>query len=493
MKLSPRLKAVWANCVGLQVAYPLCYFRPSTLPELIDIIKTAEAKQYKVKAVGSGHSFSDVALTRDYLVDTHALNKPLPLHHLTLKPTVDSGSLYLTECGIIIKQLNKDLDQQNKALYNMGAYAGQTIIGAISTGTHGSGITLGPLASFVEAIIMVGEKGEVFHIERSEGISNAAINLGTIPVKFIQDDDVFLSSVISIGCLGVVYAVVLRVCDAYSLKEVRTFSTWEKIRSELIKGDVLRDNRHYEVIINAYKVGRATEQRCMVTRRNFYPSGTDVSWFRMHRALGYTLAGWLIPAFVLDAIFRFLFNTFPRWIPALIQMSIKSLRDACYIEKSFKVLDLGAANNLSGYCMEIAFKKEVYLDVVEAIFELTKKMADDGRQYITSPFALRFVKASDHYLAMQYDDTGADEFVCMIEFPILNGTIGGVEMLARLEQEMYKFGGRPHWGQYNHVGIGDETLDRIYPRFKDWLNVYSRFCPNGTFQNDFTERCRIVS
>jgi len=195
----------------------------------------------------------------------------------------------------------------------------------------------------------------------------------------------------------------------------------------------------------------------------------------------------------MDAVLRFFFNNFPKSTPAIVQISLKTLRDACYIDKSFKVLDLGKANNISAYSMEIAFPATTYLAAVEAVFAVVKKIAKDGEQYITSPFSLRFVKTSDHYLSMQYEDGTKGGFVCMIEFPILNGTIGGEEMLARIEEDMYKFGGIPHWGQLNHVGIGDETLEKLYPKFSTWMKIYREFCPNGTFQNDFTERCRIVS
>jgi len=491
MSSLPKLKKVWRNCVNLQIAHPLCYFKPTTLHEVIDIIHKAEASHYKVKAVGSGHSFSDIALTRDYLIDTHGLNKRLPLSLLTLKESADKKKLFLTECGILIHQLNADLDAEGKALPNMGAYTGQTIIGAISTSTHGSGTGLGPLASLVEAFVLVGENGEVFHVERSNGISTEAINLGDVPVKLIQDDEIFLSGVISLGCLGVIYAVVLKVCDSYLLREERTFSTWSKIKPELENGDILKKYRHVEVLVDPYDVGHTGEHSCLLTKRFICPPDTSTSWFRAHRALPYTIIGWFIPDFVMNAVLRFFFNTFPKLTPAILQMSLKTLRDACYIDKSFKVLDLGKANNISAYSMEIAFSSSVYLDAVEALFEVIGRIARDGEQYITSPFSLRFVKTSDHYLSMQYGED-EDDFVCMIEFPVLNGTIGGEEILARIEQEMYKFGGIPHWGQFNNVGIGSQTLARLYPKFPNWINVYRRFCPKGTFQNDFTERCRIV-
>jgi hypothetical protein len=391
----------------------------------------------------------------------------------------------------LIHELNAALDAENKALPNMGGYTGQTIIGAISTSTHGSGISLGPLASLVEAIILVGENGEVSQIERTAGISSAPIEINDLPVKLIQDDDYFLSAVISIGCLGVVYAVVFNVCDSYLLREERTFRTWDEVKPKLAQGDILRENRHLEVLINPYKLKGKEKHSVLITRRNHCSPDTPTNWFRLHRALPYTLIGWFVPDFVMNAILRFFFNTFPHLTPGIIQISLKTLREGCYIDKSFNVLDLGKANNISAYSTEIAFRSDKYIAAIDALLPLFEKIANDGGQYITSPFSLRFVKTSDHYLSMQYGEE--DDFMCMIEFPVLNGTVGGVEILARIEAEMYKFGGVPHWGQYNHAGIGDETLSVLYPKFGDWMKVYRKLCPNGTFQNDFTERCRIIS
>jgi hypothetical protein len=491
MEPSPKIKQVWKNCVNLQVAHPLGYFKPTTLHEIIEIIKAAEHQNYKVKAVGSGHSFSDVALTRDYLIDTHGLNKVLPITKLSLKSATSPENLFFMECGITIHALNAALDAKSKALHNMGAYTGQTIIGAISTSTHGSGITLGPLASMVETVILVGENGKVFQIERTDGISSGPVRIGNITAELIQDDAHFLSAVISIGCLGVIYAVVLNVCDCYILEEKRTFSTWDSVKLKLQQGDILKDNRHFEVLINPYEFKVKERHSCLITQRNICPPETKTDWFRMHRAVLYTIIGWLVPNFVMNAVLRFFFNTFPKSTPAFIQASLKTLRDGCYVDKSFKVLDLGKANNISAYSTEIAFPSDQYINAVEALLKLFKKIAKDGGQYITSPFSLRFVKTSDHYLSMQYGKK--DDYVCMIEFPVLNGTVGGIEILARIEAEMYKYGGIPHWGQYNNVGIGNETLNKLYPKFSAWMDVYRKLCPNGTFQNDFTERCRITS
>ena len=491
-----RERQVWKNCVKQQIANPLKYFYPKSLDEIIDIVKDAERNNYKVKAVGSGHSFSDVALTRDYLIDTHGLCNVLDLSCLSLKVEKQKGltdgeTFFLTECGITIHQLNDVLESENKALINMGGFTGQTIIGAISTSTHGSGVTLDSLSNVVEAIILVGEGGKLYHVEPSDGVSNKAIDLPGKSIELIQEDDVFYSSVVSIGCMGVIYAVLLRVTKKYYLEESREFCNWSEVKKDLTRGNVLTTNRHCEVLINPYRVKKSTDLSCLVTKRNKFSGPVPHSWGRRNRNWTYTILGWFIPCSVIHAFMKFLFNHFPTWTPMLLEKALKSLSDNDYVDKSFKVLDLGIANYVSAYSMEIAFPSNTYIDAIEAIITIAEKSAKDGLQFLTSPISLRFVKTSKHYLSMQYGENSGD-FVCMVEFPIVTGTTGGHEMLSRLESAMLEFKGIPHWGQVNHVGVGKAALKNLYPKLETWLETYRRFNKKGMFENDFSYRCGIT-
>jgi FAD/FMN-containing dehydrogenase len=115
---------------------------------LTNIILEAESKSYKVKAIGAGHSSSDIALTRDFMIDTYGLNRVLDISLLHLREDIgDTDHLFFVEAGIQIRQLNKELDVRHKALVNMGAYDGQTLGGVISTSTHGSTRWKGPAAN----------------------------------------------------------------------------------------------------------------------------------------------------------------------------------------------------------------------------------------------------------------------------------------------------------------------------------------------------------
>jgi len=202
----------WSNCIGSQKAFPLNIFHPTTLEEVIAIVKRAESENRKVRAVGSGHSFSDIALTDDFLIDTHGLKKVLTLDNGTLKAGVQISTLVEVECGITIADVNDKLDKMGLALINMGAHTAQTVVGALSTSTHGSGISLGSAASFVRSIVVVASEGKVYRIEPADGITDPdKFRSKHSDIELRQDDEWFNSVVIGVGCMGVVYSVIMTV------------------------------------------------------------------------------------------------------------------------------------------------------------------------------------------------------------------------------------------------------------------------------------------
>src|SRR6185503_6993758 len=99
----------WRNCIGNQEVSPFRLLRPTTLAEIVDIVKRAESEKRKVRAVGSGHAFSDIAITDDYLIDTHGLKKLLTLDAATLKDGAKNLTLVDVECGITIADVNAAL------------------------------------------------------------------------------------------------------------------------------------------------------------------------------------------------------------------------------------------------------------------------------------------------------------------------------------------------------------------------------------------------
>ncbi len=222
----PELRKTWRSYLSFQKVEPLQVWRPKSPHDLVELLGAARQNGCRVKAVGSGHSFSDIATTPDFLVETHTLDRVLPLDKSCLKqpekPRIE------VESGITVKVLNQKLDELGLALENLGSFDGQTICGAISTGTHGTGVGLGPLAASVESLTVVAANGEVYRVEPRDGITDPA-KFRQPGVQLRQDDDWFQSIVVGMGCMGLVYSLILRVQPAYWLEQKRTLTSWSAL------------------------------------------------------------------------------------------------------------------------------------------------------------------------------------------------------------------------------------------------------------------------
>jgi L-gulono-1,4-lactone dehydrogenase len=489
--LSFSVRKTWKNCIGNQEVSPLRYYKPATLAELIKIIKTAEQEKRKVRAVGSGHSFSEIVQTTDFLIDCHGLNNLIDLDKSILKSDeelkqngYDPALLVHAENGITIKDLNKLLDERNLALINMGGYDAQTIAGVISTATHGTGIGLGPISSQAVSLVLVGEGGTIYRIEPANGITDPQKYKAKYPNnKLIQSDDWYNAVTVSMGCTGVFYSVILRVMPSYYLKEERLSeiheTSWEDVKKLLSDKKVISENRHFEVWINPYKI-KGTH-RCLITRRNIFsskysklPIGTRTRHWFLELIIPYI-------EFFIRMSFRYLYKL----SPVFIDTSMKQVIDYDgYIDKSFHVLNLGNANFVKGFSGEyaISLKDDLFIKAADKILELAEKNKNEGNVYHSAPISLRFVKQSDAFLAMMQ---GEDK--CMIEVPVLVGTPGGFQILQRIEDEFVKLGIRSHWGQYNQ--LNGEIIQKLYPQFEKWKSIYNELNKNGTFDNYFTDKC----
>jgi L-gulono-1,4-lactone dehydrogenase len=474
----------WTNVIGNQTATPEELFYPTSLEDLVNIVTQAGTTTC-VRAVGTGHSFSDVMLTNDYLVDVTQLSAVLPVDTSILKSRpAGAPPLFSAEAGISVASFNTALDAAGLALVNMGDYAGQTLVGAISTGTHGTGIGLAGMANAVVSLVIVTSGAAVMQIEPTAGITDPTLFAAAHPTWTLkQDDATFQSVVVSMGSMGLIYSVTLAVMPAYYLTETRVWDTWENLSADpAALFATINAYRHYEIDINPYAVDGA--HKCIVTMRNIV-SATQRSGTR---GIGNFFAGILAQIPLAQEILVALLNLVPALAPWAVDQALGTLVDTDYVNKSYLVLDLGASNDAKAYGNEIAFpisstNTSGFITAVNAILAQAATLLAAGTAQ-TGPVACRFVAQGNAYMTPEFAGS-----TCRVELDMLYGTKNGFTTLDAYQQTSYGSGGVPHWGlELDYLTGEGGTLQEMYPGYDSWISVYEAMNPTGTFTGPFTVR-----
>jgi L-gulono-1,4-lactone dehydrogenase len=492
----------WRNCIGEQPCLPLKYCYPKSLSELVGVVHDADGQKVPVRAVGSGHSFSDITNAQGaMLVDpSKGLNQVFPVDASIVHDGSDPANMIRAQCGITVVALNQALDARNLGLINMGAYDGQTISGALSTGTHGSGAKYGPMADFLLSIVLVTESGKVYQIEPSP--SNSPItdparfpgHLSEAPdvaVELKQDDDWFRAAKVAMGCLGLIYSYTLRVQAAFSLSEVRTMTTWEEVKP-LLKSPswpppILQTVDHFELLINPYAEdpsARSPIHKCVKVERTRLPLSPQ---------RGYRLCSlwqWVEKIGVehSDALVLLL-NFIPWYSRTAINTALGFLpdEDPPYVDISHTVFTLGIENTVKAWALELHFDAAAdCVGAIDGVLAVFRQFAHDKGWYIAGPLGIRFVKGSDAFVAPQ-----AGRFTCTVELDMLYGIDHAQDLLGKVKEAVCKSSSaRVHWG----LDWGYTTPEDVrawYPDLAKWQAVYREVNPSGMFDNGFTKRLRL--
>lgn len=425
---SPR----WRNWSGNQQATATAVLAPADIDEVCAVVKESMTVGRRVKAVGNGHSFTDIAATDD---------QRLHLHRLAGLISVDRAQRLITvQAGMPMSVLNSLLAQHGLAVPNLGDIDAQTVAGAISTGTHGTGARHSTLASVVQALTLVTGTGEVRQIDST------------------SDD--FAAARLGLGALGIIVEVTLRCVDAFILRaEERPLPLAEVLPS---LPELIAAHDHVEFYWFPYT------DRAQLKCNSMVPAND--------RPLS-RLRGWVDDHLISNTLFAGacrLGRAVPAVVPALSAVSARALTARTYTDRSDRVFC--TPRRVRFVEMEYEIPREA---LSEALAALPRIIA--GLPFkVQFPVEVRFTGPDDVWLSHGYGRESA--YIAIHQY---SGAPFEAYFRA-FEEVCAAMGGRPHWGKLHYRDAA--SLRAAYPRFDDFLAVRDRLDPHRVFANAYTER-----
>ncbi|MFX4293375.1 D-arabinono-1,4-lactone oxidase [Streptomyces bohaiensis] len=426
----------WQNWSGTATARPARVVHPSDIDELVAVVRTAYRQGQRVKAVGSGHSFTPVAVTDGV---------QLVLDRLDAVAAVDPATRLVTvEAGLPLHRLNRALDAHGLALRNMGDIDRQTVAGALSTGTHGTGRDSGALAAQVHALELVTADGRLLRCSATER------------------PELFAAARVGLGALGVLTRVTLRCEPAFDLCAVEEPMPLATVLAGLDR--LVAENEHVEFYWFPHTART-------LTKRNNRPRDGDATR-PLHRA-----RGWLEDEFLSNTCFERvnrLATLRPAWVPALNAVSARALSARRYRGASHRVFT--APRRVVFREMEYALPREALPEVLEEV----RRWVDRSGERIPFPAEIRFTPADDAWLSTAYGRPTA--YLAVHQYHRLPHE----RYFAAVARVADAAGGRPHWGKLHQLGV-DELTER-HPRLTEFRAVRAELDPLGRFSNPYLDR-----
>ena len=422
----------WTNWAGDESCTPAVVERPGSVEELSAAVKRAAAADRTVRVVGAGHSFGDLVSTSGTLISLDGLAGLLDVDAST--------GLVQVAAGTRLHDLNPLLAQHGLALPNLGDIDRQSVAGAISTATHGTGRLLGNLATQVESLELVLADGSVLAVTDPETLRAARV---------------------SIGALGVVSACTLRAVPAFRLRaENRKLPLAETLArlDELVDG-----NDHFEFFALPHT-------DLALTKAN---NRTDEPVHRPGRVRQY-LAGPVVENRVVDALSR-LGRAKPARIPRLNRLLGRLVSDSTRVEDSFRVF--ANQRDVRFTESEWALPRDACAAVVRDVLDVIKRRDLD----VNFPLEVRFVAGDEEsFLSPSFGRETAYVAVHVYRGMDWRPYFQAVQDIASAH------GGRPHWGK-RHLLDADSLAPR-YPAWDRFQAVRARLDPEGRFTNDHVRR-----
>ena len=400
---------------------------------MVRLVRRARAANERVKVVGSGHSFTPAAVSDGHMIAIGALRG--------IRSIDRTAKTVVVGAGTTLNELNTLLHSEGLAMANLGDIAYQTVAGAISTSTHGTGVHLPGLAAQVVGLRIVDGEGNVV-------VANEHQNPQLLDVARV-----------SVGALGVITECTIKVVDAFRL---HAHEMPMKLDDALANVDELKStNDHFEFFWIPHT-------RWALTKRN---NRTTEPLQPLPK-----VKGWIEKTFMENYAFGALCRV-GRMKPSLIPKlatALPSSGSRTYVNDSYKIF--ASPRLVRFYEMEHSLPAEHLPDAMRDI----RSMVERKGYMLNFPVEVRFTASDDVPLSTSFGRDSAYIAVHVYKGMEYEPYFRDVEDILR------GYDARPHWGKIHHRDAAE--LATLYPRFSDFLAVRDELDPNRTFANRYTDR-----
>jgi FAD-linked oxidoreductase len=424
----------WTNWGRSAESHPVHVAHPTSTAEVVDVVQHAVAAGHSVKAIGASHSFTAIGATDGVLVRLDQMAAIVAIDADTARVRV--------QAGISLHDLNPQLLARGLALPNLGDVDPQSVAGAISTGTHGTGGRLFGISAAVVGVQLVTATGEVLEID--------------------EQHRWFGASRVTLGALGIVTEVTLQCVPAFLLHAREEPMALPAVLEQL--GPLVDDNDHFEF----YWFPHTT--KTLTKRNNRVPDGTP------KQPLG-RVRRWVDDELLSNVAFEGLNRVVSRqrsWIPRVNAVAASVLSAREYVDDSFEVFVSSR---------DVRFRESEFAMPREALPHVLGELASwfgAGHDAISFPIEVRFTAADDVWMSTGHERDNC--YVAVHQYWRSDYR----DYFAAAQDIFTAHEGRPHWGKIHSLDAS--YFARTYPRFDDFVAVRDELDPGRTFSNPYLDR-----
>ena len=429
--------ATWTNWAATATAQ-VDVQTPESVEQVQKAVLRAAESGTRIKPIGAGHSFTAIGVTDGVQLRPERLSGLVSVDR-------ESG-LVTARAGTRLHDLNDALWQHGLSMSNLGDIDVQTIAGAISTGTHGTGIGLGGIATQVRALELVTADGQLRTIDAG-------------------DPELLHAASVGLGALGVITTVTLQCEPAFALTAHEAPMRLGAVLERLDGPDgLVESNDHFEFYWFPHTRGTLTKQNNRVSVADGLKPLSRLRHYVDDELLSNT---------AFDAINK-LTTRRPALIPRANSLASRLLSERSYTDRSYRVF--ASPRRVRFREMEYAVPREA---VPHVLGEIAAYLALSGEQ-IGFPVEVRFAAADDLWLSTAHGRESGYIAVHQYIRRDHEKYFAAVEAIAR------SVDGRPHWGKLH--GRTAATLRGTYPRFGEFVALRDSLDPRRIFSNPYLDR-----